>query len=222
MNTPPQINLRTFTNDQWVLDKVLYGNFYKIKGLPNDKAVMDIGAHIGYFSILSVLKGAGKVYAYEPFVENYELLINNIKDYKKQIIPYSIGVYPTESNIKINYPVFNKENYYDFNNLPIEQSQDFYRTLCLPLDKILQQYDDSFSLLKISLGYAENEIIRTCENINKFENICCETQCEPQEVQKTLEYLGSKGLKDSWFTQTDEETFVFMASKDKKNSVFEL
>jgi len=221
MNLTPQISLRTFSNDQWVLDKVLYGNFYRIKDIPQDKAVIDIGAHIGYFSILAAMKGAKKIYAYEPFLENYEMLISNIKDLQNKIIPYSLGIYTTDAYIKINYPEF-KNNFYDFNNLNIEQNVEFYRTYCLPLDKILEQYEDSFHLLKISIGYAENEILRKCKNIDRFENICGETTCELEDLQKTTEYLKSKGFKDSWFSQTEEETYIFLFSKEDANSAFDI
>lgn len=50
--------------------------------------VMDIGAHIGYFSILfsEIVGSKGKVFAFEPCPENYSLLINNISNAKNNVI----------------------------------------------------------------------------------------------------------------------------------------
>lgn len=43
--------------------------------------VMDVGAHVGYFSLLAARKGGpnGKVYSFEPEPQNYELLLKNIE-----------------------------------------------------------------------------------------------------------------------------------------------
>lgn len=44
-------------------------------------AVLDVGAHVGYFSLLAA-RGAGstgKVYSFEPEPQNYELLLKNIE-----------------------------------------------------------------------------------------------------------------------------------------------
>ena len=44
----PEISLRTFTDDQYVLDKVFYANNYRLKQLPEKEkvTVVDIGSHI--------------------------------------------------------------------------------------------------------------------------------------------------------------------------------
>lgn len=43
--------------------------------------MVDIGAHVGYFSLLgaSLVGNSGKIYAFEPEPENYKLLSDNIK-----------------------------------------------------------------------------------------------------------------------------------------------
>jgi len=56
--------------------------------------VVDIGAHIGVFSIYAALKATqGKIYAYEPIPENFRLLNHNIKlNNLNNIIPFNLGV----------------------------------------------------------------------------------------------------------------------------------
>jgi FkbM family methyltransferase len=48
--------------------------------LEPDMTVVDVGAHIGYFSLLAARRvgPTGHVYAFEPAPENYELLVRNI------------------------------------------------------------------------------------------------------------------------------------------------
>jgi len=59
----------------WLIEEYKKENF-EIK--PND-VVIDVGAHIGLFTIYaSQFCTNGKIYSFEPFVDNYELLLENI------------------------------------------------------------------------------------------------------------------------------------------------
>ena len=62
--------------DTYILGDELKTNYYKIP--PNIKTAIDIGAHIGGTTIKMASQGA-TVYAYEPELDNYNLLIANIK-----------------------------------------------------------------------------------------------------------------------------------------------
>jgi FkbM family methyltransferase len=60
----------------WLIEEYKKENF-EIK--PHD-IVIDVGAHIGLFTIYaSQFCTEGKIYSFEPVVENYELLLENIK-----------------------------------------------------------------------------------------------------------------------------------------------
>jgi len=59
----------------WLIEEYKKENF-EIK--PND-VVIDVGAHIGLFTIYaSQFCTNGKIYSFEPFADNYELLLENI------------------------------------------------------------------------------------------------------------------------------------------------
>ena len=78
----PEITLRTFTDDQYILDKIFYANNYRLKNFTegdNDVCVVDVGAHAGYFSLLCLLRGAKKVYSIEPFADNFRVLYKNLE-----------------------------------------------------------------------------------------------------------------------------------------------
>lgn len=51
--------------------------------LNSDSVFFDVGAHIGDFSIQISKKFDCKIYAFEPLNENYELLIQNVKNFPK-------------------------------------------------------------------------------------------------------------------------------------------
>lgn len=73
--------LRGGSTDRFIINEVWLHKSYNPRGFeikPND-IVVDIGAHAGIFTILaSHYAKNGKVYSFEPFKENYNLLLENI------------------------------------------------------------------------------------------------------------------------------------------------
>ena len=63
--------------DRYVMRDMFKRNYARIP--KNPKTVIDIGAHIGLFTLAAIRAGAEKVYAFEPEEFNYELLCHNIK-----------------------------------------------------------------------------------------------------------------------------------------------
>jgi FkbM family methyltransferase len=56
--------------------------------------VVDLGAHVGYYSIIASnkLQGTGKVYSIEPDPQNYQLLLRNIHFNKlKNVVPLQVA-----------------------------------------------------------------------------------------------------------------------------------
>jgi len=47
--------------------------------MPDAGTVVDIGANIGAFTLYAIFNGAAKVYAYEPNLEAYQILLRNIE-----------------------------------------------------------------------------------------------------------------------------------------------
>jgi len=67
--------IREGTWDKSIFDTVMQGEYGDIDFA--GKTVVDIGAHIGGFSILAALGGARRVVAFEAGAENYALLVAN-------------------------------------------------------------------------------------------------------------------------------------------------
>jgi FkbM family methyltransferase len=72
-----KIRYRKDFSDRYIMIDMLKRNYGNI--FPNPKTVIDIGAHIGLFTLAAMRAGAEKVFAFEPEVSNYELLCHNIK-----------------------------------------------------------------------------------------------------------------------------------------------
>ena len=80
INNKVKFKLRVNTSDKLVLLETWKTNSYITEdfNIKKDDVVVDIGANIGAFSVLAAKKAFdGKIYAYEPDKENYDMLKKN-------------------------------------------------------------------------------------------------------------------------------------------------
>jgi FkbM family methyltransferase len=72
---------RTGTNDGAIIEEVWNKRFYFTDDFVVEKndVVIDIGAHVGAFTILAGLLGAKRVYSFEPHPRNYAQLVLNVQ-----------------------------------------------------------------------------------------------------------------------------------------------
>ncbi len=104
--------LRGGSTDRFIINEVWLHKSYNPRGFdikPND-VVVDIGAHAGIFTILaSYFAKQGQVYAFEPFKENYNLLLENINLNKiKNIQAFNKAV--SDSSGKLKFYVSTSKN----------------------------------------------------------------------------------------------------------------
>lgn len=133
--------------------------FLKIE---KDDVVVDIGAHIGDFSIFANIQNASYVYAIEPDPDTYKLLIKNINlNNIKNIISLNKAVTDKVQNIK-----FYKANN-DGGNSIYKRSKNQKPTIVesTTIDQIMKKYDlDKIDFLKIDCEGSEGLIFKTISN----------------------------------------------------------
>lgn len=198
----PEIITRSFSNDQLIFDKVFFTNCYNLKGKTDgEKIVVDIGAHCGYFAFLALTLGARKVYCFEPFIDNYKLLLNNCYNshFSGRVIPYQVGVYTDSIVGKFTAPKLIDGIYFDFSGIEITGDKDIshYPINCLKLDDILVNncFGEQIDILKINIGYAEIDILQNSNVIaEKVVSICGETKADEQEFFEFKKKMVIKGF----------------------------
>ncbi|MBI2822200.1 MAG: FkbM family methyltransferase [Acidobacteria bacterium] len=86
-----QFQVRPGTDDRHVIFEIFADQIYRVNVSPGD-VVIDIGAHIGCFSLWVASKGA-QVLAFEPFPENFAALQRNLQLNRiTRVQPYQMAV----------------------------------------------------------------------------------------------------------------------------------
>ena len=70
--------LREATDDAVIAEAVLARNDYRLPDEMLGWRILDVGAHIGSFTVACLERGAAEVLAYEPNAETYRMLLNNL------------------------------------------------------------------------------------------------------------------------------------------------
>lgn len=208
-----KIITRTNSLDRWMIKEV-FGEkpYFRIKINEGD-TVVDIGAHIGCYSLLASfeLKGKGKIYAYEPDPDNYSLLVRNINinyPYSSVIKAYNKAIGGYRRRVKlyryieggkivsyktsIHLPKFN-ESLVNRIYKPIEVE-------VITLRDIFDDNDlDRINVLKVDCEGMEYEILfNTPEDILKrIDRICLEYHdllTDPYSHEDLLTFLSKVGF----------------------------
>ena len=130
-------------------------NFLAELNFKENEVVLDIGANIGWYSLLIATLSLGKVliYAFEPEPINFSLLKENIELNKaKGILPLNMAIGESFSKKKLYlYPDKNRGRH---SILPIN-SGEFIEVLTIPLDKFSEERNlGNIKLVKIDVeGY---------------------------------------------------------------------
>jgi len=141
-------------------------NFVKKKLKKNSNAI-DIGANLGYFSILfsSIIK-QGKVYSFEPEKKNFKKLIHNIKlNNYSNILPYNIGLSNTKSQKKLFLTSeINEGGHHILNSNTTNRKYQIINTD--KLDNIIKN-KKIFKIVKIDVEGYELKVLKGMSNVLK-------------------------------------------------------
>ncbi len=142
-----------------------------------DIFIIDIGAHVGIFSLLIAKNSGAIVLAYEPDIENFKILEKNINENKKfvDVRPFNLSI----SNRKGNVKVFKSSN--NTGGHSIYQTyvdQKYFVSKSITLNQIIKENKiESIDLLKIDCEGAEYEILTKTSKttLKKIKKIILET-----------------------------------------------
>ncbi|MCV0411890.1 FkbM family methyltransferase [Nitrosarchaeum sp.] len=195
----------------WVVEE--YDKKY-LKINSND-VVIDIGAHIGLFTLyVSQFCKEGKIYAYEPVKTNFELLIENIKiNSLKQVNAYNCAVLDSKKKIQI----FLNDD--DAGHSIYTKSQNSVLVESTSLKNIFDENQIQFcNLLKMDCEGAEYEILKNLplEYFKKINKIVMEYHMFnkfPEKLEEIKLILASQNFKIK-VDSTTPDMGILYASKN--------
>ena len=157
-----KIKVRSGTADEEVVHEIFVCNVYTPKGfeIKDKDTVVDIGAHIGMFSIFAS-KFALNVYSFEPTNENFAILEENIKlNQATNVHPFKMAV----SNKKGEKELFiNKNNTGGHSFYKNKTGADTLLVKTTSLEDLVDSNNISkIDFLKVDCEGAEYDIILNC------------------------------------------------------------
>lgn len=214
LHSPSQVDLGFLFHEIW-LDGVYNRSGYEVG---QGDIVIDIGANIGTFAIYVAASAPGvKVFAYEPFPQNFDYLCKNISDsYLTNVKPYRKAIAGMNEQRTLNVSdawvlnslSANNEEHKTANGIQVE---------CITLSEILKE-TERCDLLKIDCEGSEYEIFYSCspETLSKIRRIVGEYHefdVSPEKTGKALcEFLESNSFRIDHFAPIDSKTGAFFAT----------
>ncbi len=159
---------RTIFNDIWL--RKLYCRESALR--PGD-VVIDIGAHIGLFSLFAASCSA-RVFSFEPFPENFSLLKENIarSNFQDRILPSPLAVWTTLGQVNL----YRSEQSTGSHSIMVPSSTCF-EAKTTTLAQIMRDHQiHSCRVLKIDAEGSEYPILYTAPSdvLGRIDQICLE------------------------------------------------
>lgn len=210
-----------------ILIEILIEDQYQINNiLKSNYKIVDIGGHVGFFSIFAsrIIGKKGKIYVFEPFKPNFDQLMNNIKLNKiKNIIAHNIAISGIEREVNF---FISKQNV-GAHSLIKGITNEHIKVKSTTLKKIFQENNlEKIDLLKIDCEGCEYEILlRSPKNIlKKIDTIILEqhitSNTEKYRAKSIIEYLRLEGfsvkiLKEIYY-EKEGNFFIVLAKRVNK------
>jgi FkbM family methyltransferase len=185
------LKVRAKSSDREAMNEVcIYGVYFQNGlGIEKGDVVLDIGGHVGSFSILASRLGAGKVFCFEPDAENYRLLNDNLRLNKVENIDAVKKAVSFENKEKKLFLDSNQEAHSFFsksNNPQVVKVESIALSDFLKKNKV-----EKIDFLKMDCEGAEYEILYNCPD--KTLGMIKKISMEYHNLNKMLEKRGLEG-----------------------------
>ncbi|MHA2105420.1 MAG: FkbM family methyltransferase [Candidatus Hodarchaeales archaeon] len=165
--------------------------------VPDDSIIVDIGANIGVYSVYASLMGKNnKIFAYEPVIDNFNVLQENIQlnNSEENIVAFNLGVSSQKEKRKLFLIDAVEHTLIEKN-----ETQNFIEIECVSLNDIIEENNlPKIDLLKMDCEGAEYEILYNTakENLQKIQEIRMEFHVvKDHDVHSLAKYLEENGFK---------------------------
>ena len=194
-----QIKIRVKSTDLMALVNVWIRNEYEIDdfSIKDNDTVIDIGGHIGLFSLLVSQKSRHtSIYSFEPIEDNFNLLKTNLElNSIENVHPFNLAV--SNSLEEVNLFLSNDESAHSI----ISKESKSIKVKSISLQKIFDENKiDECKLLKLDCEGAEYEIIKNLpsEYFRKIKKMVIEyhmADTHPELLKELIKKLKAENFK---------------------------
>lgn len=212
-----KIKIRTNSTDIMALTHVWLIEEYSSPSfdLNESDIVVDIGAHIGLFTLFAAqFCKKGKIYCFEPVKENYEMLLSNISlNRLSNVSAFNMAVTDKTSPVRI---FLNSD---ESGHTMFEQNSTSIEAQSTTLKSILDDNNiSSCDFVKMDCEGAEYDIIRTLpqEYFNKIKKMIIEYHMadnKPELLQQLISKLKSSSFDVRQKTLFADIGFLYVKTK---------
>lgn len=175
-DTKPPIVYRPGTSDEAIIQTVLVEAkeymFPNPQTLGDPKIVFDMGGNIGVLAvILSSCYPDARIYSFEPVKENFDLLLENTKEYKNvQACNYGLG---NDTGRRTIWASEDPVNYGGFSLEIKNESRPHYLITIRDIASVVKEFGVP-DIIKVDVEGAESEIFESMPNLDRVKWIAGE------------------------------------------------
>ena len=176
--------------------------------LKSDTKVIDVGANIGYFTLLCS-ELAKKVYAFEPEERNFKILCENIKlNHRANVVTIQKAVGDINNKATL-YLSRNESGEHSLIQGRVKRVKAQTEVDVVKLDDIIE---DEIDLIKIDVEGNEIAVLRGAERLLRNPNIKLIVEVYPRD----LKLEGTSGDELMTFLKEHEFEFVYLIDEHKR------
>jgi FkbM family methyltransferase len=202
-----KLTFRPDTTDRWIYEEIYTRNEYRLPDnfSPQD-VLIDVGAHIGIFTLAALKRGCRRVYSIEADSENYRIAASNLKTYLEEDLVRLVhaAVWRSDNNDDVlrfsGYPHYGQAT--NTGGGDVIWSGDGPIVPKISFDELVNEaaLDGSgqVRLVKFDCEGSEWPILYTSETLHLIEEICGEFH----------EIGGSHDSRRSPYTIRGQDTFM--------------
>lgn len=201
LNSGLRYKLRAGTNDRNIFNEVMFHGLYNPPGfeIMSGDVVLDIGAHIGLFSI-NASRQASKVFAFEPMQENFGIFLENIElNSAKNVMAFNQAVLSAEGKKELFVDAKNQGGH-SFYSGKHNDKKILVQTISLE-DFFKQNSISKINFLKMDCEGSEYAILFNCpkEILGNIGKISMEYHHidDNRNAEKLKNFLKNNGFKVS-------------------------
>lgn len=188
-------NKKFIVRNTWEIDvfrQCYVENEYKIDRFNSEDVIIDLGTHVGSFSLLAYDRGSRNIHTFEVSESNYNVAVQNLQRYGINL--YNTAVWRSDDNRKtINF----EKNIVDWNTgmgrVRDGDWKDTVEVSCTKFDDVMHKFD-RVRFLKMDIEGSEYPILYTSKQLHKIEEIVGEFH-EVDDAQINGYRFDRHGLK---------------------------